>query len=134
VYYFTDEDARYHTRVHAWEQLPDNRKKLRPNVEASVKEFCKGYTHKGKLRVRGRFKTMLYAVTMAIGINFGRIYRCLQSTSPDPAAIQKKRRAHCTRLADIFGRLRRFVWQSIPNVKERTVKTTVCLLYEQFAF
>jgi len=55
--------------------LPPERRKLRPNVEATVKEFTKPFNHKGKLRVRGLFKTMVYAHSMAISINFGRIWR-----------------------------------------------------------
>jgi len=40
---------------------PPARKKLRPNVEAIIKEFVKPLNHKGKLRVREQFKTMMYA-------------------------------------------------------------------------
>jgi hypothetical protein len=47
---------------------PPGRRKLRPNVEAMV-------NHKGKLKVRGLFKTMVYAHAMAISINFGRVWR-----------------------------------------------------------
>ena len=57
------------------DSLPPDRKKLRSNVEATIKEFTKPFNHKGKLKVRGKFKTMLYAFCMAISINFGRIYR-----------------------------------------------------------
>jgi len=57
--------------------LPLKRKKLRPNVEATISEFMKPLSHKGKLRVRGRFKTMMYACSMGISINFGRIHRYL---------------------------------------------------------
>lgn len=57
------------------ESLPPERRKLRSNVEATVKEFTKPLNHKGNLKVRGLFKTMLYAYSMAIAINFGRVYR-----------------------------------------------------------
>jgi hypothetical protein len=40
-----------------------------------VKEFTKPFNHKGKLRIRGLFKTMMYAHAMAISINFGRVWR-----------------------------------------------------------
>jgi hypothetical protein len=33
----------------------------------------------GKLKVRGRFKAQLFALTTAIGINFGRVYRYARS-------------------------------------------------------
>ena len=35
------------------------------------------FNHKGKLRLRGKFKTILFAFAMSIGINFGRILRHL---------------------------------------------------------
>jgi len=77
VFYFTDEMAQMQKRVHAIELLPYERRKLRPNIEATMKEFTKAFNHKGKLRIRGKFKTMLFAFTMSIGINFGRIFRHL---------------------------------------------------------
>jgi hypothetical protein len=77
VFYFTEEMVEMQKRVHAIELLPLERRKIRPNVEASVKEFTKAFNHKGKLRIRGRFKTMLFAFAMSIGINFGRIFRHL---------------------------------------------------------
>ena len=58
-------------------RYPPKRRKLRPNVEATIKEFVKPLNHKGKLRVRGQFKTMMYACSMGISINFGRIHRYL---------------------------------------------------------
>jgi len=46
-------------------------------VEATIKEFVKPLNHKGKLRIRGQFKTMMYAYSMGISINFRRIHRYL---------------------------------------------------------
>lgn len=77
VFYFTDEMARMQKRVHAIELLPLGRRKLRPNIEATVKEYTMPFNHKGKLRLRGKFKTLLFAFAMSIGINFGRILRHL---------------------------------------------------------
>ena len=54
--------------------IPKERRKIRPNVEALMKEF-KTKTQAGKLKVRGLFKTSLFAYNMGIAINFGRIYR-----------------------------------------------------------
>ncbi len=51
-------------------------------VEATIKELVKTLNHKGKLRIRGQFKTMIYAFSMGIAINFGRIYRYL-AVNPD---------------------------------------------------
>ena len=75
VFYFDMEMLKMQQRIHAIEQIPLERRKIRPNVEATVKEFTKGFNHKGKLRIRGKFKTMLFALAMSIGINLGRIYR-----------------------------------------------------------
>lgn len=77
VYYFTDEMVARNRRIRAIEKLPLERRTLRANVEATVKEFTPGYNHKGKVRVRGWFGAMLYVFTRAIAINFGRIFRYL---------------------------------------------------------
>ena len=75
TYYFDRSDYLLGKRNRNIKSLPPERRKLRPNVEATVKEFTKPFNHKGKLRVRGLFKTMVYAHAMAISINFGRIWR-----------------------------------------------------------
>jgi len=77
VYYFTREQYLSNKRKRNINTLPVGRRKLRPNVEATIKEFVKPLNHKGKLRVRGQFKTMMYACSMGISINFGRIHRYL---------------------------------------------------------
>lgn len=83
AYYFYEDMARQQQRARAIESLPKERQKLRPNVEATMKEYTKAFNHKGKLKIRGRFKTMLFAIAMSMGINFGRIYRNKQK-NPDP--------------------------------------------------
>ena len=75
VFYFTYEDCKKNERNRKIKELPPERRKIRPNIEATVKEFTKAFNHKGKLKVRGFFKTSLYATASAIGINFGRIFR-----------------------------------------------------------
>ena len=77
VYYFTREQYLSNKRKRNINTLPLERRKLRPNVEATIKEFVKPLNHKGKLRIRGQFKTMIYACSMGISINFGRIHRYL---------------------------------------------------------
>ncbi len=77
VYYFTREQYLANKRKRNINTLPVERMKLRPNVEATIKEFVKPFNHKGKLRIRGQFKTMMYACSMGISINFGRIHRYL---------------------------------------------------------
>ncbi|MFH1615032.1 MAG: transposase, partial [Planctomycetota bacterium] len=75
TYYFDRSDYLVGRRNRNIKSLPPERRKLRPNIEATVKEFTKPFNHKGKLRVRGLFKTMVYAHAMAISINFGRLWR-----------------------------------------------------------
>jgi len=75
VYYFDRADYLQGKRNKNIKTLPPERRKLRPNVEATVKEFTKPFNHKGKLKIRGKFKTMLYAFSMGIAINFGRVWR-----------------------------------------------------------
>ncbi len=77
AYYFTREQYLANKRKRNINTLPHKRRKLRPNVEATIKEFVKPFNHKGKLCIRGQFKTMMYACSMGISINFGRIHRYL---------------------------------------------------------
>ena len=84
VYYFTYEDYLRNKRQKAIESIPPERRTLRNNVEATVNEFvCK--LKKSKLKVRGAFKTAIFAYTMGISINFGRIHRLIQD-NPEFAA------------------------------------------------
>ena len=78
IFYFTHSDYLKNTRNNNIYKIPKERRKIRPNVEATIKEF-KGKTQAGKLKVRGIFKASLFAFAMGISINFGRIYRLLMS-------------------------------------------------------
>ena len=82
-YYFKHEDFLQNTRNRNILNIPPERQKIRPNVEASMKEF-KTRTNAGKIKVRGIFKTSLFAFNVGIAINFGRIFRylCKMSFSP----------------------------------------------------
>ena len=86
TYYFDRSDYLLGKRNRNIKSLPPERRKLRPNIEATVKEFTKPFNHKGKLRVRGLFKTMVYAHAMAISINFGRVWRYM-AENPDFFAL-----------------------------------------------
>ncbi|MBN2436546.1 MAG: transposase, partial [Spirochaetes bacterium] len=77
---FIHEDYLRQKRLKAREKLPSERKRLRNNVEATIHEFSFRMPNR-KLKVRGRFKTALFAYAVGISINFGRIFRYL--TSPD---------------------------------------------------
>ena len=84
VYYFTHDIYLSKKRQRVIETLPPERQKLRSNVEATVNEFvCK--MPKGKLKVRGAFKTAVFAYSVAMSINFGRIFRLIQ-THPEKYA------------------------------------------------
>lgn len=73
-FYFTHEDYLLGKRNSNIKNIPWERRKLRPNVEALMKEF-KTRTRNGKVKVRGKFKTTLFAFNAGIAINFGRIFR-----------------------------------------------------------
>lgn len=92
AYYFNEGEYLANKRKRNISKLPPERTKLRANIEATIKEFVKPLNHKGKLRVRGRFKTMMYAFCAGISINFGRIYRYTMKNPnmPDLLGISKK--------------------------------------------
>lgn len=73
-YYFKHEDYLLGKRNSNIGNIPKERRKIRPNVEALMKEF-KTRTRNGKTKVRGLFKTSLFAFNTGIAINFGRIFR-----------------------------------------------------------
>ncbi len=73
-YYFNHENYLLGKRNSNIKNIPKERRKIRPNVEALMKEF-KTRTRNGKTKVRGRFKTSLFAFNAGIAINFGRIFR-----------------------------------------------------------
>lgn len=76
TFYFSHADYLANRRRNALREIPPERRKIRPNIEATVKEFYKPLNHKGKLPYTGRLRTELYAFSMAIAINFGREWRC----------------------------------------------------------
>jgi hypothetical protein len=77
IYYFDKKEYLKKRRYKNIESIPEERRSLRSNVEATVSEF-KRKMQNGKLRVRGKFKTMVFSFVMAISINFGRIYRYIK--------------------------------------------------------
>jgi len=91
VYYFDRADYLLYQRNANIKAVPPERRKLRPNIEATVNEFTRGFNHKGKLKVRESFNTMIYACTMGIAINFGRIWRYL---AENPGAFRLLRQMY----------------------------------------
>jgi len=78
VYYFTQEEYLKRKRIESIEKIPEERRGLRVNVEATVSEFTRKMNNR-KLKVRGFFKAQTFAYAVGIGVNFGRIYRSLSS-------------------------------------------------------
>lgn len=78
VYYFTEDTYLLSQRLSRLRKIPKERRFLRNNVEATVKEFTCRMPNK-KLKVRGAFKATLFAFSTAIAINYGRIYRMMAS-------------------------------------------------------
>jgi len=74
VYYFSHSDYLKNKRNLNLSNIPPERRKIRPNVEATIREF-KAKTNGGKLKVRGLFKARLFAFAMGVSINFGRLFR-----------------------------------------------------------
>ena len=76
VLYFTHDDYLSKKRRKNILTIPEKRRRLRNNVEATVNEFvCK--MRKDKLKVRGLFRTSVFAYSVAMSVNFGRIYRLI---------------------------------------------------------
>lgn len=86
VYYFTHKAYLSKKRQKIIETIPPGRRKIRNNVEATVKEFTCKMPNK-KLKVRGVVKATIFALTGAISVNFGRIYRYMQINPANYAAI-----------------------------------------------
>ena len=89
TYYFTHRDFLSKRRQDAIRQLPEDRQKLRANIEATVREFTYRMPQ-GKLKVRGFFTTSIFAFSIAAAINFGRIYRYLKTNPEIALAIAQK--------------------------------------------
>jgi hypothetical protein len=85
TFYFTEAELLKRLRHYRIETLPQERRTLRANVEATIKQF-KAPCRNGKLRTRGLGGVRRYAFLRAIGVNFGRIYRHLRRLSSGPEA------------------------------------------------
>jgi len=86
VFFFDRAAAAASVRNHNIEAIPAQRRTLRANVEATMKEFTAPFNHKGKLKVRGAFATGMVMLAMAIAINFGRVRRALANDRPSGEA------------------------------------------------
>jgi hypothetical protein len=104
VLYFTHEYFLALKRQKGINSLPEERRKLRSNVEATVQEFVCKMPHR-KLKVRGAFKASVFAFSVALGVNFGRIYRLIQI---DPSSV-KAISLYCAQIVKEQGRMMRRV-------------------------
>ncbi len=73
-YYFTEETVLRQARHRRLQELPEERRTLRANVEATMRQF-NAPLRNGKLRTRGLHAAGRYGFLRAVGVNFGRIYR-----------------------------------------------------------
>lgn len=107
-YYFTEEALLRQARHRRLRELPEERRTLRANVEATMRQFnapCRN----GKLRTRGLHAAGRYGFLRAIGINFGRIYRHrrrLASPPPRKPAVSRPSVTLISLFATRAGRLR----------------------------
>ena len=107
-YYFSRQDYLRKRRHRQILKLPPERSKLRSNVEATMFEFVQT-TRNHKLKVRGYFKASLFVFSKAIGINFGRIFRYMNSGLAIKAAflifrnIKAILRVYCDHFEVTFG-------------------------------
>lgn len=83
THYFTEDDLLRQARHRRLQELPEERRTLRANVEATMRQFNVPLRN-GKLRTRGRYAAGRYGVLRAAGINFGRIYRHLRRIASSP--------------------------------------------------
>jgi hypothetical protein len=83
THYFTEDHLLRQARHRRLQELPEERRTLRANVEATMRQFnapCRN----GKLRTRGLHAGRRYGFLRAVGINFGRIYRYQRRLASPP--------------------------------------------------
>lgn len=84
VFYFNHQIYLANQRSKSIYSIPEERRKLRPNVEALMRGF-KTPINAGKVKVRGLVKTSIFAFSMGIAINFVRVFRYLMNNNiPGP--------------------------------------------------
>ncbi|MBN2520949.1 MAG: transposase, partial [Bacteroidales bacterium] len=76
TWYFSDEKIRLHKRLQNINLIPEERRKLRANVEATVKEVKRGIKN-GKVRIRGKERIKFYLSMTSIAVNLTRIHKYL---------------------------------------------------------
>jgi hypothetical protein len=78
VWYFGEKQIMAHLRINNFDTLPDYKKTLRANVEATVKQLQFGMNNR-KVRVRSRLRILAYLTLTTIATNLKRIHAYLGS-------------------------------------------------------
>jgi hypothetical protein len=109
THYFTEETILRQERHRRLQELPLERRTLRANVEATMRQF-NAPLRNGKLRTRGLHAGSRYAFLRAIGINFGRIYRHGRRIASPP-----RKRAVSRPATTLIPRLATRAWGLLPR-------------------
>ena len=78
IWYFTIEQVRLNKRMQNYEDIPEERRLLRANVEATIKEVKRGMKN-GKLRVRSEIKARFYLAMTSMAVNLTRIHKYISA-------------------------------------------------------
>ena len=74
IWYFNEIKILSHQRSHNIYKIPEERRKLRSNVEATIKEVKRGIKN-GKSRLRGLIRNSYYLTLTSISVNLTRIHK-----------------------------------------------------------
>ena len=74
IWYFNEMRILSHKRLHNIYMIPEERRKLRANVEATIKEVKRGIKN-GKSRLRGLARNRFYLTLTSISVNLTRIHK-----------------------------------------------------------
>lgn len=75
TFYFEESWAKSSVRSRNIDKIPESRRKLRSNVESTVRSCHRNRGPTGKLHIRGLIRTRIEMVCNAIAVNFNRIVR-----------------------------------------------------------
>ena len=114
TFYFTHKEYLSKRRQQAIRHIPENRQRLRANIEATIREFTHRMPQK-KLKVRGFFRTSIFAYSCAVAINFGRIYRYLKEKPEKAVSLAQKSYLYVKDQIKCFF----YLFQKIQNRKFR---------------
>lgn len=101
VWYFSDEKIRLQKRLQNTNEIPESRRKLRANVEATVKEAKRGVKN-GKVRIRGKVRIKFYLSMTSIAVNLTRIHKYLN----ERGLLEEKRLAFLQGICSIVTKLK----------------------------